>query len=139
MKCVYSVFFTKTKKNVLVEVPDLEILTEGKNMADAIYMARDAIGVTGIALEDDGQKIPKPSDNINIKNATFKNEGETIVSMVDIDFLDYRRSIDNKIVRRNVSLPNWLDRECEKRQINVSKMLQDSLIKMFNINKPSYV
>lgn len=32
---VYPVYFTKTDTIVLVEVPDLEILTEGKDMKDA--------------------------------------------------------------------------------------------------------
>ena len=36
MRNVYPVFFTKTNDNVLVEVPDLDILTEGKDMNDAI-------------------------------------------------------------------------------------------------------
>ena len=30
---------------MLIEVPDLEILTEGLGMADAVEMARDAIGL----------------------------------------------------------------------------------------------
>ena len=43
MKIIYPVFFTQTETNVLIEVPDLEILTEGKNLSDTIVMARDAI------------------------------------------------------------------------------------------------
>ena len=39
MKAVYPVFFTKTDQIILVEVPDLEILTEGKDMNDAFEMA----------------------------------------------------------------------------------------------------
>ena len=35
---VYPAYFTKTDKIVLVEVPDLEILTEGKDMNDATDM-----------------------------------------------------------------------------------------------------
>ena len=35
------------KNTVLIEVPDLEILTEGLGMADAVEMARDAIGLKG--------------------------------------------------------------------------------------------
>ena len=41
---------------MLIEVPDLEILTEGLGMADAVEMARDAIGLKGITLEDAGLK-----------------------------------------------------------------------------------
>lgn len=131
MKEVYQVIFTKLKKgNYLIEVPDLDCLTEGKNLNDAIKMARDAIGIKGITLEDMGEKIPKASDKIDIKKGTFYNEGESIISYVDIDFDDYRRSIDNKMVRRNVTLPNWMDRLAEKEHLNVSKLLQDAISKL---------
>lgn len=58
MKNVYPVFFTKTDTVVLVEVPDLEILTEGTDMSDAIEMARDAIELKCVSMEDDEQKFP---------------------------------------------------------------------------------
>ena len=131
MKEVYQVIFTKLKKgNYLIEVPDLDCLTEGKNLNDAIKMARDAIGIKGITLEDMGEKIPKASDKIDIKKGTFYNEGGSIISYVDVDFDDYRRSIDNKMVRRNVTLPNWMDRLAEKEHLNVSKVLQDAIYKL---------
>ena len=131
MKEVYQVIFTKLKKgNYLIEVPDLDCLTEGKNLNDAIKMARDAIGIKGITLEDMGEKIPKASDKIDIKKGTFYNEGESIISYVDVDFDDYRRSIENKMVRRNVTLPNWMDRFAEKERLNVSKLLQDAISKL---------
>lgn len=41
MKNVYPVYFTITDDVVLIEVPDLEILTEGTDMNNAIDMARD--------------------------------------------------------------------------------------------------
>lgn len=49
--------FTKTDTDVLVEVPDLEILTEGKDMNNAIEMARDVIELTCVSMEDDGKKF----------------------------------------------------------------------------------
>lgn len=133
MKSVYPVIFTQTndeKNTVLVEVPDLEILTEGFGMADAIDMARDAIGLNGITREDRGEEIKEPSSIGVISNyrGTFAEQGESIVSMVDIDFVAYRRMIDNKTVRRNVTLPNWLNQEAEKAKINVSKVLQEALM-----------
>lgn len=133
MKEVYEVLFTKKSNGTyLVEVPDLNCFTEGKNLNDAINMARDVIGITGITLEDQNKKIPKATKNIKIEKGTFFGKGQTTMSYVDIDFDDYRKSIDNKIVRRNVSLPNWLDRACEKEHINVSKILQETLSKIVN-------
>lgn len=32
-----------------------------------------------------------------------------ILTYVDVDFLEYRRKIDTKTVRRNVALPSWLN------------------------------
>ena len=36
-------------------VPDFNINTQGKNYADAMEMARDAIGLVGIDMEDDNE------------------------------------------------------------------------------------
>ncbi|MBE5954914.1 MAG: HicB family protein [Lachnospiraceae bacterium] len=137
MKSVYPVIFTETENVILVEVPDFQILTEGKDMADAIAMARDAIGIVGISREDHGEAIPVPSQmsQIKISNGTFAKEGESFLSLVDIDFLVYRKQMDNKMVRRNVTLPNWLNREAEKAHINVSKVLREALISVLEIGR----
>ncbi|MDD7349769.1 MAG: type II toxin-antitoxin system HicB family antitoxin [Clostridiales bacterium] len=129
MKTVYPVFFTKAEDVILVEVPDLEILTEGKDMPDAIEMARDAIELKCVSLEDDGVSIPRPSsvEQLDASQGTFAEDGQTVISLVDIDSAEYRRKIDTKMVRRNVSLPSWLNYEAEHAGINVSRVLQDAL------------
>lgn len=137
MKAVYPVIFTQTDTVVLVEVPDMKILTEGKNMQDAIEMARDAIGLTGISMQDNGEAIPLPSDyrEIDSDKGTFAEEGESQKSLVDIDFDVYRRKIDTKTVRRNVTLPNWLNREAEEAHLNVSRVLQEALMSKLGISR----
>ena len=44
----------------------MNILTQGHGMPDAIYMARDAIGLKGINMEDEGRDIPAPSELTSI-------------------------------------------------------------------------
>lgn len=87
MKKVYPTIFTQAEDVVLIEVPDMGILTEGKDIADAVEMARDAIGLKGISLEDDKLEIPKPSEiaDIDIQKGAFTNDGKSFVSLVDID------------------------------------------------------
>ena len=119
MRQVYPVIFTPLndkKDTVLIEVPDWEILTEGYGMADAVKMARDAIGLKGITYEDKEKKFPEASsiNEIDTSKGTFAEDGEGYVSFVDIDFTEYRRRVDNKTVRRNVTLPNWLNQERRK-------------------------
>ncbi|MCI9232766.1 MAG: HicB family protein [Lachnospiraceae bacterium] len=137
MREVYPVYFTRTDTVVLVEVPDLEILTEGKDMNDAIDMARDAIEVLCVAKEDAGEEIPIPSQwgDLDIRKGTFSEEGETVVSLVDIDSGEYRRKIDTRTVRRNVALPSWLNYEAEHAGINVSRVLQEALMKVLDVRR----
>ena len=66
MKQVYPTFIVNTNDGsehpFLVCVPDMEIFTEGDTFADAIEMARDAIGLTGISMEDHNDKLSEPLD-----------------------------------------------------------------------------
>ena len=144
MKVTYPVIFTDADTNILIEVPDLGILTEsneeGKpkgSMADAITMARDAIGISCIEAEDNGKVVLHPSKmtDIDVSKGTFNEDGTSIVSLVDVDLTAYRRMLDNKTVRRNVTLPNWLNQEAEKSHINVSKVLQEALMARLGVSR----
>ena len=106
-------------------------------MANAMEMARDAIGLKVITMEDNNKKIPSPRSlkEIDIAHGTFAQEGEGCVSMVDVDFEEYRRKMDNKTVRRNVTLPNWLNKEAEKAHINVSGVLQEALMMKLGVHR----
>ena len=133
MTTVYPVILTKDKDDILIEVPDLEILTEANNIQEAIVMARDAIGLTGISMQDNGDSVPEPSDidDIDVSKGTFAEVGKGIKTLVDIDFDEYRRKNDNKMVRRNVTLPNWMNRRAEQEHLNVSRFLQDALAERY--------
>ncbi len=122
MKTVFPVIFTKLDNGYMAYVPDMEINTQGDTFAEAIEMARDAIGIMGIDMEDDKKNIPMPSDP-----ALLQYEPSSILSFVDIDFTEYRRANESRTVRRNVSLPSWLNVEAEKAGLNVSAVLQNAL------------
>lgn len=140
MKQVYPTFIVKHNNDYLVYVPDMDIYTEGKTMADAIEMARDAIGLKGIDLEDDKKILPPSSSSEEAiakakANCDILDYSQGILTLVDVNFKEYRQRMDNKAVRRNVTLPNWLNREAEKAQINVSRVLQDALINALGLSR----
>lgn len=137
MKKVYPVIFTQTEDMILIEVPDLQILTQGINLTESIEMARDAIGLKIISLQDIGEVVPEASEErmINVMQGTFASDGNSFSSLVDIDVAAYRRKYDNKTVRRNVTLPNWLNIEAEKAHLNVSRVLQEALMMKLGISK----
>ena len=144
MKVTYPVIFTEVDTNILIEVPDLQIFTEANDeaepkgtMADAIMMARDTIGLACMAMEDEGTTIPEAGklQEVDAAKGVFCEEGEGVVSLVDVDLTAYRRMMDNKTVRRNVTLPNWLNQEAEMAHINVSKVLQEALMTKLGVSR----
>jgi len=122
MKTAYPVVFTKleVEGGFMAYIPDFEANTQGETLAEAIEMARDAIGMCGIDKEDDGLPLPVPSQGAPCE------EGQ-IVSMVDIDFSAYRKRHETRSVRRNVTLPAWLDAAASRENLNVSAILQNAL------------
>ena len=144
MKQVYPTFIVNTNDGsehpFLVCVPDMEIFTEGDTFADAIEMARDAIGAAGISMEDNKEELPTPSDQLSaiekVKQDTEVIDfSEGILTYVDVDFLEYRKKVDTKTVRRNVALPSWLNYEAEHAGINVSRVLQEALMNVLNVKR----
>ncbi len=130
MKNAYPTFIAKSENDYLVYVPDLEIYTEGNSLVDAIEMARDAIGQKGITMQDMDQDIPEASElNEAAKkaNTDIFDYSKGTATLVDVDFSEYRRKMDNKMVRRNVTLPSWMNYEADKLGLNVSKVLQEAL------------
>lgn len=98
MKNAYPVVMTQGKEFIVVFVPDFNINTQGKDIADAIAMARDAIGLMGIDMQDDGEVLPKASSLADIQ-AEAPSDG--VVSLVDVDFGEYRRRNDMRTVKKN--------------------------------------
>lgn len=123
MKAAYPIVLTKDDKWTLVYVPDFEINTEGTDLANAMEMARDAIGLMGITMEDEHEALPEPASLKAIAEAW----PDATVTLVDVDFTEYRKENDMRTVRRNVSLPQWLNTKAEKAGINVSAVLQKAL------------
>lgn len=131
MTKVYPVILTPTNHGYVVTVPDLDINTQGKDLAEAIYMARDAIGLWGICEQDDGRNIPEPSIS------EPPHEANELVSWVDIDFAKYRKANDLTTMRVNVSIPKYLKVLGDEAGVNFSQVLQEGLKNRLGIkNQP---
>ncbi len=141
MKKAYPCFIKKSGKTYLVYVPDLKINTEGKDIADAIEMARDAIGLKCVSLDDEGLPLPVESD---MKTALQKTKADTddifdysdgIETIVDVDVTFYRNKSKNRAVRKNCTIPAWLNDKAELNGINFSKVLTDALIEILGYER----
>lgn len=122
MKLAYPIIMTQGKSHIIVYVPDFEINTQGTDQADAIEMARDAIGIMGIDMEDEHEALPTPTPIHEVVA-----EGDSIVTLVDVDFGEYRRKNDLRTVKKNCTVPSWLCYEAEKAGLNFSAVLCSAL------------
>ena len=99
MKKMYPVIFTQTNDCVLVEVPDLEILTEGKDMETAIEMARDAISITIVSMEDNKEQVLSNTSNED-KSAFVSNLSNYVTIQKSLCDISERCNIDD-IIKNN--------------------------------------
>lgn len=131
MKICYPVILTKCEdgSGYLVNIPDFNNNTFGKTIPEAIEMARDAINLLGVTYEDKMKKLPVPSDITKIKT----EEGD-IKTLVDADLESYRRMLDNRSVKKNCTIPSWLNEKAEQANINFSAVLQQALKECLNIS-----
>lgn len=121
MAVVYPVILSREANGYFVTIPDFDANTEGETLEDAIFMARDAIGILGIEMEDEGEQLPKPFSR------TYEKELGDQEALIDIDFEDYRKKHDNRTVKKNCTIPYYLNAQAEKAGINFSRLLQDAL------------
>lgn len=119
-KVLYPVILEPEEKDVFVQVPDIQGgFTQGKDVFDAIEMAKDVIGNL---LEDiNPENYPKASDPKDIK----LEDGQQLV-YVDVDMREFKRKYP-RTVRRNVTIPEYLNVMAKNKKINVSKFLSDAL------------
>lgn len=128
MRKAYKIVLTPTEQGYVVTVPDFNCNTQGEDIAEALFMARDVIGAMGMAWEDMGKEIPVPD------SVEFQAEANEIVTYVDVDFAEYRRRNDNRMVKKNCTIPFALCEAAEKAGINFSSTLRDALKEKLNFN-----
>ena len=127
MKLIYpAVFypFSDGSGGYVVEFPDLPgCVTEGKNLEDAFENATDAASGWVLDELEEGNVVPKSSDYDSVE----RREGGQ-VSMVLLDMDAYAERYGEKAVRKNVTIPAWLNSYSEKQKINFSQVLQEALL-----------
>ena len=129
MKLTYPAVFYKDMESsaYAVEVPDLPGCASGADtLADAILMATDAAAGWVLDELEDGKSVPTASrqEDINPDPGGF-------VSMLVLDMDAYTEKYGHKAVRKNLTIPAWLNTFAEANHVNFSQVLQDSLTEMF--------
>lgn len=117
---VYPAIFHKENDNYWVEFPDLQGCQScGSTLEETMEMAQEALGLYLVSIIEDGMELPTPTDINRI------TPGEGTASYVSVNIDNYRRN--TRAVKKTLSIPQWLSDEAEKKNISLSKVLQESL------------
>lgn len=127
MKLIYpAVFyqFSDGSGGYTVEFPDLPgCVTEGNDLEEAFEMAIDAASGWVLDELEEGNEIPKASAYADVKP---RENGQVNIVLLDMD--KYAEQYGEKAVRKNVTIPAWLNTFAEKRKINFSQVLQEAIL-----------
>ncbi len=106
-----------------IRFPDLpSCITEGKDLANALYMAQDLLTQWAAYCESRKEPLPPASklENVACEQGEFVNLVRAVVR-------------DDRAVRRTVSLPKWLDEQVAAAGLSLSRVLQDALKERLNL------
>lgn len=112
-----AVFHANDDGSYTVIFPDLPgCITEGKNLENALSMAQDALHAWMEYTVENGDPIPTASNPkaVQVSDAEFVNLIRTEIK-------------DARSVRRNVSIPKWMDEQASAKGLSLSRVLQDAL------------
>ena len=128
-KYVYPAIFTYDDDGINIEFPDIEgCFSCADTDEEALYMAEDVLGLCLLVLEEDDEKIPEPS---NLKDIKVEENQKT--SLISVWMPTVRKAINNKPIKKTLTIPQWLDVMAREKDINFSYILQEGLKKELNL------
>ena len=132
MKYVYpAVFSPELEGGYSVYFPDIKQgATQGETIAECIEMAEDFLCLALYRIEENHGLVPEPS---NIKR--LEVEQDDIVTLISVDTETYRRFYENKLVKKTLNIPSWLNKRAEMANINFSQTLQKALREELNLQQ----
>lgn len=123
----YIALLDYEEDGVHVSFPDLPgCISFGKDEAEAIKEAREALGLHLWGMEEDGDTPPAPSSIRALTEAEKPQSNETFF-LVDAFMPVIREKMAQRFVKKTLSIPAWLNTEAENYGINFSKTLQKAL------------
>lgn len=131
MKLLYPAIFYPCEESsgYTVIVPDLQgCVSEGSNLADAIIMATDAASGWILDELEDGNPVPKAST----LNEIVPDEDDGFVNLLVLDMDAYAEKYGNKSVRKNVSIPAYMNTYIEKNGLSLSQITQEAIARIQN-------
>jgi len=120
---IYPAVISFDDDGISIEFPDLPgCVSCADTTEEATKNANEALRLHLWGLEKDNNNIPTPTD---IRELQL--EGNQIPLLVEVFMPPVRERLNNRFVKKTLSLPAWLNAEAEAKGLNFSQILQTSL------------
>jgi predicted RNase H-like HicB family nuclease len=97
-------------------------------MEHAIKMAKEALGLHYWGMEKDGDELPEPT------YPPYEDmEKDDFVIPIEIFPDIVKGAIENKAIKKTLTIPYWLNAEAEAADVNFSQLLQNALKEYLHI------
>lgn len=108
---------------ISIEFPDLPgCLPCAKSTEEALKNAKEAMALHLYGMEQDGDEIPDPTAIIDLHP-----EANQVIVLIEAWMPFYRNFIENRAVKKTLTIPKWLNDLAEVEQVNFSQLLQTAL------------
>ncbi len=125
-----SIFEHSEDGGYCITFPDLPgCITEGNTLEESIRMAKEALELHLWGMEEDSDPIPAASDpeSIEIEKGSF-------VMPIEVYMKHVRDELNNKAIKKTLTIPYWLNKRAEEKKINFSQVLKVALKETLGIN-----
>lgn len=120
---IYPAIFDYQKDGITITFPDLQgCITCANNDEEAFFMAKDALGGHMAVIEEYEEDIPVPTGLNKVKL-----EKSQRVVLIQVDMPVIREAVNNKSVKKTLTIPQWLNAVAEREGVNFSYVLQKAL------------
>ena len=129
----YVALFSYDDDGICIEFPDLPGCCPCADKDDtdmALKNAKEALGLHLWSMEQDGDDIPEPS-----AITSLSLEPNQVPVLIEVFMPPVRERINNKFVKKTLSLPAWLAAKADEDGVNCSKIFQHALIDYLHLGQ----
>ena len=117
----YEVEIRKKPDHVEAECKAFGKKVNGPDEATVIRLIKEEVETEGVLLKREGKALPEPDEMSG-------------ALVIEPDFDKKVKEKATQTVRRNITLPEWMDVEIRERQIDASKLFREAYMERYGSN-----
>lgn len=129
----YIAVFSYYEDGICIEFPDLPgccPCADADNTDMALKNAKEAMVLHIWGMEQDSETLPSPTPITDISL-----EPNQVPVLVEVFMPPIRERVNNRFVKKTLSLPAWLASKADEDGVNCSKLFQTALMEYLHVKQ----